>query len=88
MGASSPMYNGFLRFTSGATPADLLVAMHSFVLAHAQALVGLESRVKCVTASQCVTRQTDALPNELCQLPDSPTGPVYTKHQLQRCDTL
>ena len=82
------MCNGFLRFPSGVSPADLLVAMHSFVLIHAQALAGLESRVECVTASQCVTRQTDALPNELRRLPDSPTGPVYTKHQLQRCDTL
>ena len=41
-----------LRFTSGATPADLLAASK-------QALVGLKTRIYCATAaSQCETRQT------------------------------
>ena len=51
-----------LRFTSGLTPANLLVASmeaksfypHTCI----QALVGLESRIKCAAASQHVTSQT------------------------------
>ena len=56
----SSVCNGILRFTSDATPADLLAAgiARSFV----QALVGLESRIERAAASQYVTRET------LCRL--------------------
>ena len=60
---SSLMYNRFLRFTSCATPADLLVASMVAKLFHpctcTKALVGLESRIKCAITSRYVTRQTD-----------------------------
>ena len=56
--ASSPVHSRFLRFTSGATPADLLstsiVAKPFDPCTCVQAFVGLESS----TASQYVTRQT------------------------------
>ena len=47
-----PTHNGFLRFTSGMTPADLLAAsmvpqlFHPHTFTCVQALVGLESRIK------------------------------------------
>ena len=48
--ALSPACNKFLRFTSGAKPADLLAASMATKLFHPctckQALVGLESRIK------------------------------------------
>ena len=60
--ASSPACNGFFRFISGATPADLLVASMAAKPFHPhtciQALVGLESRIQHAAASQYVTRQT------------------------------
>ena len=48
----------FLRFTSGATPADILDASMAtkpiliHILAHIQAMVGLESGMECAAASQ------------------------------------
>ena len=60
------------QITSGAIPTDLLVTSmgtKSFlihVLAHIQALVGLQCGIELVTVSQRVTRQ--ALSNELCRL--------------------
>ena len=61
--ALSPVCNGFLRFTSGATPADLLAISMAVELFHPhtctciQALVGIKSGMKCAAASQNVSRQ-------------------------------
>ena len=61
--ASSPVQNGLLRFASGAAPGDLLAAsvaaqpFHPCTCTCVQALVRLESRIKCGTAPQHVTRQ-------------------------------
>ena len=69
MHASSPVCYAFLRYTSSATPADLLLAIMAaeLFLIHIlaqyidlQALVGLETRTEHA-AAQCVTH---ALPNE------------------------
>ena len=54
--ASTPALNGFLRFTSGVTPTDLMVARKVakpyliHILAYIQALVGLESGIEHATA--------------------------------------
>ena len=63
---SSPLCNGFLRFTYGATPTDLLVAsmaaepfLSMYLYTCIQALVGLEPGIECV--AQCMR-----LPNEPC----------------------
>ena len=56
--ALSPVYNIFLGFTSGATPADLLTAK-SFLPCTCTSiqtlLVGLESRIKHASSLQHVT---------------------------------
>ena len=60
--ASLPVCNRFLRFTCGMTPADLLAASMAGEPLHphtcVQALVMLQSRIKCAAASQYVTRHT------------------------------
>ena len=68
------LHNGFLRFTSGMTPADLLVASMAakpFFDPHTcrQTLVGLESRIKRVAASPACDK-ADTLPaaNYHCQM--------------------
>ena len=50
----SPVYNRFLRFTSGLTSADFLAARDILIhlLAHVQALVGLESGIEHTAAQQ------------------------------------
>ena len=57
-----PACNQFLTFTSGVTPADLLVASMAVEPFHPhtciQALVGPKSSIKCAAASQHVTKQT------------------------------
>ena len=67
---SSPTCNGFFRFTSGATPADLLVASmaakpfdsHTYI----QALVGIRVQDQaCCCLIAC--DKTDTLPTELRQ---------------------
>ena len=69
---SSPAHNGFLRFTSGVTPADLLAASMAAKLFHPQtciqALVRLKSRIKRVTTSQHVTKQ---MLRRLCEIENS-----------------
>ena len=61
--ASLSVCNGFLRFTSDATPADCLatsMVVESFsvhVLAHVQALVWLESGIELTAVLQCMIRQ-------------------------------
>ena len=59
--ATLPVHNGFLRFTSGVTSPDLLVASMVAELFHLhtgiQALVGLEYRIKCAISSKHVVRQ-------------------------------
>ena len=58
-----PAYNGFLRFTYDATPADLLVAdmvagpFHPRTCTCIQKLMGLECMINLGAASQHVTRQ-------------------------------
>ena len=65
----SPAYNGFLRFTSGVTPADLLAASMAAEPFHSptcvQVFMGFKSRIKCASAS---CDKTDALPTKLCLL--------------------
>ena len=57
----------FLRFTFGTTPADLLVASIAakpiliYILAHIQAMVGLETGMECAAASQYVTGHVHAV---------------------------
>ena len=56
---STHEFSGFLRFTSGATPADLLAAKLFLIhiLTYIQALMGLESGIECAAAGQRVVRQ-------------------------------
>ena len=55
--ASLPVGNGFLRFNSSVTPADLLEASIATELCCAQVLLELKSGIKHATFSQDVTRQ-------------------------------
>ena len=59
--ASLPVCNGFLRFNSSVTPADLLVSSMATELFHshtcAQVLHELKCGIKHATFSQDVTRQ-------------------------------
>ena len=69
--ASSPVHNGFLRFTSGATPAfstnrgvhciSMYTAWLARLLSH---VLGFEPPMQWWAAHQCVTK-SDALPTEL-----------------------
>ena len=53
--ASSPVHNGFLRFTSGATPtdplADSMVAELLWLSPYVKTLVGSQSRIEHAAAS-------------------------------------
>ena len=59
-----------LIFTSGATPAYLLVvSMAAEQLSFKQTLVGLETgSYHATSASECETRQTDIPPTQLCRV--------------------
>ena len=68
----SPVCNKLLKFTSGVTPANLMVASMAAKPFHLctciQALVGLESRIKCAAAWQHATRQSPTEWTMLAQL--------------------
>ena len=67
--ALSPVHNGFLRFTSGMTPADLhgSQAVSSMYLHLHTSIAGAQVQNQ---ACHCLTPcdKTDALPTELCWL--------------------